>query len=73
MNSDLIKAEPKPYIRPTKVLRVKDIDSRILELHRLIEKERNSKEKVRLVDEQAALKFTLRVIDAYTTRGQCVR
>lgn len=73
MNPDYDEQVAPVYIPPTKVLKVGDIQHRILRLSDNIRREANSKEKARLVDEQAALKFTLRVMDTYTTRGKCVR
>ena len=44
------------------VITVSSIESRIASLRYDIDQERNTKEKARLVDEQAALKLTLRVM-----------
>ncbi len=75
MNPDLItaKAKPQPYFPPVEVLKVRDIENRIRYLTTAIDKEKNKKEQARLIDEQAALKLTLRLTDAYTVRGKCVR
>ena len=59
--------------QPQKVLKVKDIQRLIRELSDSIRKESNKKEVNRLVDMQAALKCTLRIVDIYTTNGKCVR
>jgi hypothetical protein len=45
-----------------KAIPVRDIESQIIALGRDIEREKNTKEKARLVDEQAALKLTIRVM-----------
>ena len=60
------------YIRPTRVLKVEDINNKISSLSTLIRKESNSKEKSRMVDEQAALKLVLRLMKEYTTRDKCL-
>lgn len=62
-----------PYIPSTRVLKWQDIQSRIHRLWDDIRREKNSKEKARLIDEQAALQFTLRIMDIYTTTGKCVK
>lgn len=46
----------------TKVIVVRDIDNRVTSLRHDIDREKNPKEKARLVDEQAALQLTLRVM-----------
>lgn len=47
------------------VLFVRDIQSMIYALGQDIEREKNTKEKARLVDEQAALKLTLRLVKSH--------
>jgi hypothetical protein len=44
------------------VITIRDLDSRIASLRTDIDHEKNPKEKARLVDEQAALKLTRRVM-----------
>jgi len=52
-----------------KIISVRDIDNRIIDLQRDIDHEKNKKEKARLEDEQAALKLTLRVMPIQTAES----
>jgi hypothetical protein len=47
------------------IIKVKDITNRIIQLRQDIEKEKNTKEKARLVDEQAALLMVRRLMPTY--------
>jgi hypothetical protein len=47
------------------IIKVKDITNRIIQLRQDIEKEKNTKEKARLVDEQAARLMGRRLMPTY--------
>ena len=48
-----------------RVITVREIESRIIILNRDIKNEKNAKERLRLVDEQAALKLVRRTLPQY--------
>ncbi len=47
------------------IIKVKDITNRIIQLRRDIDTEKNTKEKARLVDEQAAFLMVRRLMPTY--------